>query len=236
MRGGTPCISIATMVSSGLSPRARRNHSRAMDRLDLRRSIAACAAEPRRHINKISVAAVYRRVRGGTLIRTEGQGGSQGLSPRARRNRSKYAVLLFQHRSIAACAAEPNGLYGAMCNVAGLSPRARRNQRIFFCGHGTGGSIAACAAEPVKSRFQRSFIGVYRRVRGGTQRRSLGWVHGLGLSPRARRNHWSRSHPEASGRSIAACAAEPDHSPRCCYRPWVYRRVRGGTGDGPAVP
>ena len=176
-----------------------------------------------------------------------------GLSPRARGNPTTVSQTARRGGSIPACAGEPRktlsiiiglpvyprvrgGTAGAAVSTSqslGLSPRARGNHRVGSAGVGGVGSIPACAGEPRSRGSVPCSNAVYPRVRGGTHWRGNSSKSPKGLSPRARGNPL-RSHPESeSGRSIPACAGEPQPLPPSATAPGVYPRVRGGTGHAP---
>ena len=93
------------------------------------------------------------------------------------------------------------------------------------------GSIPACAGEPPTGMTPDTPGRVYPRVCGGTSRR--GYWRGIagGLSPRVRGNPELQAALLAAGRSIPACAGEPEFdwaAPRVAE---VYPRVCGGTAE-----
>ena len=70
---------------------------------------------------------------------------------------------------------------------------------------------------------------VYPRVCGGTGASDRSVSPACGLSPRVRGNPWPRRLPNASIRSIPACAGEPRRCVRQASDDAVYPRVCGGT-------
>ena len=66
VRGGTVKCAAASLVLTGLSPRARGNRLRDRIELGVDGSIPACAGEPRTFARERTVTTVYPRVRGGT--------------------------------------------------------------------------------------------------------------------------------------------------------------------------
>ena len=66
MRGGTPIEMHARLCRAGLSPRARGNCGERRRVCEGRRSIPACAGEPREQGISVGEGGVYPRVRGGT--------------------------------------------------------------------------------------------------------------------------------------------------------------------------
>ena len=175
---------------SGLSPRVRGNPvpPRAAGRF--RRSIPACAGEPRIGIIPRQLCEVYPRVCGGTDRGSVRGRRIQGLSPRVRGNLIPTGKLPRTGRSIPACAGEPatstvlrggSAVYPRVCGgtasylcpgcaYEGLSPRVRGNPRRRLLPHGKGGSIPACAGEPPTVSSRPSPCRVYPRVCGGTSR------------------------------------------------------------------
>ena len=91
----------------GLSPRVRGNHYGPAEPQSGRRSIPACAGEPRRRDGRCGCRAVYPRVCGGTRHASAQRRPEQGLSPRVRGNRMATTVSPMAIGSIPACAGEP---------------------------------------------------------------------------------------------------------------------------------
>ena len=108
VRGGTSVAPLESARSWGLSPRARGNPCRLTTAGGRRRSLPACAGEPR--LDRIDGVhqAVYPRVRGGTHMVDRSQRRSGGLSPRARGNLATGNCGPAWLRSIPACAGEPS--------------------------------------------------------------------------------------------------------------------------------
>ena len=107
VRGGTGERKRSPVPHNGLSPRARGNHL-PIGRNEIRkRSIPACAGEPRPAIIRPSRRKVYPRVRGGTTAPRSSCRSVKGLSPRARGNLGEGVGFLAALRSIPACAGEP---------------------------------------------------------------------------------------------------------------------------------
>ena len=93
------------------------------------------------------------------------------------------------------------------------------------------GSIPACAGEPSGGTHWTTVTTVYPRVCGGTMEN-----HGMitvmaGLSPRVRGNQYADTRQRGSGRSIPACAGEPNVPRPRARRHTVYPRVCGGTAQ-----
>ena len=72
---------------------------------------------------------------------------------------------------------------------------------------------------------------VYPRVCGGTSRHRRGKHGSHGLSPRVRGNRVPLAGTQARGRSIPACAGEPEIRFTIVQAIKVYPRVCGGTVD-----
>ena len=186
--GGTRPRPRHPLSTAGLSPRVRGNRQQAHLPQLRRRSIPACAGEPRPYPAPTAGRKVYPRVCGGTQSAEGFRGNGNGLSPRVRGNRAVIGNALQSAGSIPACAGEPitgltNGqpyrVYPRVCGgtagvaaVAGqrngLSPRVRGNRFLrdaFGCDEG---SIPACAGEPARCPGCFRRIRVYPRVCGGT--------------------------------------------------------------------
>ena len=169
MCGGTGFHIAGSEKGDGLSPRVRGNPLRSALWRGQRRSIPACAGEPRLRAATSTARWVYPRVCGGTPSTRIRPARSAGLSPRVRGNLFLREVQRRFQRSIPACAGEPSkarwafrraAVYPRVCGgtfppvgqpmgAAGLSPRVRGNL-------GTGRpidtgkrSIPACAGEPI---------------------------------------------------------------------------------------
>ena len=147
--GGTAVRQRCHRKMAGLSPRVRGNPLPGSCFGRPRRSIPACAGEPRRGSGDRARASVYPRVCGGTPVRATSPLSSMGLSPRVRGNRVAVANPAAGDRSIPACAGEPDriavenclfGVYPRVCGgthspstvvplETGLSPRVRGNPR-----------------------------------------------------------------------------------------------------------
>ena len=147
VRGGTLFERYRDCVHAGLSPRARGNHLRTARAFSVKRSIPACAGEPKPLPAGLVPEKVYPRVRGGTRPKSSPKQVISGLSPRARGNHVLRYFLIERVRSIPACAGEPTPFVlelrnvpvyprvrgGTCCGLTrehasdGLSPRARGN-------------------------------------------------------------------------------------------------------------
>ena len=173
---------------------------------------------------------VYPRVCGGTFRRTGLRLRTGGLSPRVRGNLISMVVRSWLNRSIPACAGEPADgqhhggpveVYPRVCGgtprqsyalhiPAGLSPRVRGNlDRRNRCTIRYG-SIPACAGEPYRNLAFGVLKPVYPRVCGGTYPIYPAASTMNGLSPRVRGNPSRTAGGSKTGRSIPACAGEPD--------------------------
>ena len=147
MCGGTLWESIQAQWGTGLSPRVRGNLIVLRPSTFAKRSIPACAGEPRSGPNISEAQTVYPRVCGGTPRPLVLWRHRSGLSPRVRGNRNLRLLYNWESRSIPACAGEPSlgevapsghRVYPRVCggtelitrNIvpeSGLSPRVRGN-------------------------------------------------------------------------------------------------------------
>ncbi len=249
VRGGTPVVESGVGALVGLSPRTRRNPSRAILVREGAGPISAYAEEPLHRTQDHRLSGAYLRVRGGTSFCAASTTGEGGLSPRARRNPHRDHVQKRAPGPISACAEEPRpgprstlrcraylrvrggtGCCGR-CWAAhgGLSPRARRNRACAHRHPRWRGPISACAEEPWGLERAQDSDGVYLRVRGGTADQIGADPPMGGLSPRARRNRGiCVVHHEIDG-PISACAEEPILARTRARKSSAYLRVRGGT-------
>ena len=120
--GGTNAITNRTIQVRGLSPRVRGNQQPARAEQRQRRSIPACAGEPRTRSRSSSRTPVYPRVCGGTVYPCEERPDARGLSPRVRGNHMPRPLPGDGERSIPACAGEPLIRDAGDC-PAGVYPR-----------------------------------------------------------------------------------------------------------------
>ena len=90
-------------------------------------------------------------------------------------------------------------------------------------------SIPACAGEPRRSCRHRHRRRVYPRVCGGTGVHQRSVYKLQGLSPRVRGNRADSMVWTTAGRSIPACAGEPNGGLAMMRLVMVYPRVCGGT-------
>ena len=166
--GGTGNSGGYKIVVPGLSPRVRGNRCHPMRMLERRRSIPACAGEPRDDWDGVYGLTVYPRVCGGTGRLGEPATTGCGLSPRVRGNPTQLPLVDAPTRSIPACAGEPSryptgmmmsAVYPRVCGGTlqalripasqhGLSPRVRGNPHRSGSRWKESGSIPACAGEP----------------------------------------------------------------------------------------
>ena len=190
MCGGTGTLVEQVFNAGGLSPRVRGNHMTTPQLQGIKRSIPACAGEPRPGNWLFELHAVYPRVCGGTSIKIERDVTISGLSPRVRGNPACFPTSPGPLRSIPACAGEPTrraglwqrqGVYPRVCGGTtvpvgtvtyprGLSPRVRGNRgdRPHLAQQHR--SIPACAGEPTVTSSSANVYRVYPRVCGGTRR------------------------------------------------------------------
>ena len=120
--GGTGCPVDECLRGEGLSPRVRGNLYGKRAAPHIRRSIPACAGEPRRPGRPGRMRSVYPRVCGGTRTVGVDVQKNEGLSPRVRGNRLTLAPDLPTWGSIPACAGEPPS-WSAGCNAWRVYPR-----------------------------------------------------------------------------------------------------------------
>ena len=209
MCGGTDVGFRHVNILLGLSPRVRGNRRAAPARGRSRRSIPACAGEPR-HVNTCShLLEVYPRVCGGTPGDVVVIDEAAGLSPRVRGNPPVRLSARLSGRSIPACAGEPRIGYTAD-EAWEVYPRV--------CG-GTSPALDAGTGRR----------GLSPRVRGNQAQAEIE-SRVRGLSPRVRGNR--PGVPQRGGwpGSIPACAGEPLKVPNHLDLQQVYPRVCGGTG------
>ena len=186
---------------------------------------------------------------GGTVLSGGATLPALGLSPRVRGNRRSCGSPSWQWRSIPACAGEPggpgfppasSGVYPRVCGgtdrapsragwYQGLSPRVRGNRGRHTIRRPGRGSIPACAGEPAGGPGRAALRGVYPRVCGGTQQRTLCRRRMGGLSPRVRGNRLALCQAAGWCGSIPACAGEPSGGGAVPSGGGVYPRVCGGT-------
>ena len=247
MCGGTFSWSWQSLPSDGLSPRVRGNRSRPVSRSRQRRSIPACAGEPRRVAAAGVSPKVYPRVCGGTAANGPPPLHARGLSPRVRGNHHPQRADGGGQGSIPACAGEPGRhrsvtgrgrVYPRVCGgtgpkpiarppLRGLSPRVRGNPSNSSGGVSRARSIPACAGEPGPAQPGNRTAPVYPRVCGGTPVPAVAVAQGL--SPRVRGNPIRPKSLQSGPGSIPACAGEPTRRRIGPPSFRVYPRVCGGT-------
>ena len=206
--GGTTLSVPSRLPGGGLSPRVRGNRPGGAGGGVLRRSIPACAGEPRAADDRIGGIGVYPRVCGGTAAIGHYCPSGRGLSPRVRGNPSATASAPYPVGSIPACAGEPSigrginaaaEVYPRVCGGTpvcrtpgragwGLSPRVRGNQPPLKIPCAWSWSIPACAGEPTYLTYFATGARVYPRVCGGTPPQVSPKTALSGLSPRVRGN------------------------------------------------
>ena len=235
--------------NEGLSPRVRGNLKHAQSEPNVTRSIPACAGEPLRETYRHRPREVYPRVCGGTIDFSRTAAARKGLSPRVRGNPPPSRRNRICRGSIPACAGEPwtvarttrrwrvyprvcGGTYyrpGLAGVRVGLSPRVRGNPMGYLSTTLSSRSIPACAGEPAGPIHRLHQHAVYPRVCGGTPLPHIGARVAQGLSPRVRGNRLPCPGRPHTGRSIPACAGEPQWQAHCRRWMGVYPRVCGGT-------
>ena len=176
-----------------------------------RRSIPACAGEPRHVRPETDARSVYPRVCGGTACPVSASNGA-GVYPRV-------------------CGGT-NWLSAHHRRLWGLSPRVRANPRGRSPNRWSLWSIPACAGEPhlpIQTGYRTT---VYPRVCGGTEASLFVVKLQGGLSPRVRGNQNEARGIEPEHGSIPACAGEPVPGTPVFPLWRVYPRVCGGTRSG----
>ena len=152
-----------------------------------------------------------------------------GLSPLARRNRSKCISQSAHAGPISARAEEPTSRRRPQCAnraylrsrggtagerisnraLRGLSPLARRNLKRLWWLRQQRGPISARAEEPLHCAAARPQVTAYLRSRGGTRLPCLCSAVARGLSPLARRNLEQTMESSRPMGPISARAEEP---------------------------
>ena len=105
--GGTRSGNPGSLFLLGLSPRVRGNPQRRACLSSMKRSIPACAGEPRQRFRTRKKCRVYPRVCGGTKSELISSFVRNGLSPRVRGNLDRKVTRPVRIGSIPACAGEP---------------------------------------------------------------------------------------------------------------------------------
>ena len=188
MCGGSQRPHPALAILPGLSPRVRGIPQRPKRGDAGRRSIPACAGDPRAAAVLLCANKVYPRVCGGSIRCAPPTLPVCGLSPRVRGIPEVRAGAPSTGGSIPACAGDPSchrrplhltRVYPRVCGgsensldrfggVRGLSPRVRgirlRDGEII---DGVG-SIPACAGDPGADGTSVGIFEVYPRVCGGS--------------------------------------------------------------------
>ena len=192
----------------GLSPRVRGNHVAGMLRVEIDGSIPACAGEP------TSVVCW------GGLDRSIPACAGEPPDPVF----EEIPALVYPR----VCGGTPWAMYEA-AKMQGLSPRVRGNPTAAVRRAFQARSIPACAGEPTAELAELVDQRVYPRVCGGTVVSDTPISTARGLSPRVRGNLDHRERHDPTGRSIPACAGEPERPFRIHPVDGVYPRVCGGT-------
>ena len=143
--GGTVARSSMPSSLMGLSPRVRGNQQDTSRRHPYRRSIPACAGEPRRRPLPGPAPAVYPRVCGGTTGSKSLTRLRIGLSPRVRGNRPQAQADGRAQWSIPACAGEPLAL-SEMASLMAVYPRV--------CGGTSGGQFRRAIGQGLSPRVR----------------------------------------------------------------------------------
>ncbi len=169
MRGGTWKVGTDTAKDLGLSPHARGNRGAGFFGVGGHGPIPACAGEPHQRLDECPLDRAYPRMRGGTPSPHCQVALDLGLSPHARGNRLKCALVLANLGPIPACAGEPAcvgadvkphwaypRMRGGTTRIVvlthvkeGLSPHARGNRDAPNARGQQAGPIPACAGEPI---------------------------------------------------------------------------------------
>ena len=127
--GGTAAQAGAHCPDEGLSPRVRGNHAEQGHISRAKRSIPACAGEPRDAADGRGRRTVYPRVCGGTGSPPWSLLFTGGLSPRVRGNPGRRMAAAGGRGSIPACAGEPGpavvsvavrSVYPRVCGGTGI--------------------------------------------------------------------------------------------------------------------
>ena len=113
--------------------------------------------------------------------------------------------------------------------AGGLSPPTRGIPPPLCHGAVGRGSIPAYAGDPLPHSAHKSGIGVYPRLRGGSQIGRQPVSTPAGLSPPTRGIRYGYWHTARIWRSIPAYAGDPAHKRGICPLPEVYPRLRGGS-------
>ena len=216
-------------VDRGPSPRVRGNRRSRCERVDLQRSIPACAGKPRASARIASRRRVHPRVCGETHRgRTLAQD-LRGPSPRVRGNPLFALIHPVLRGSIPACAGKPQAeiaridkervhprvcgetrsILAWMTTPSGPSPRVRGNRSRARGKRPRPRSIPACAGKPNPEYSDESSAPVHPRVCGETSVASGRATSSKGPSPRVRGNRCASRCNTWRVRSIPACAGKP---------------------------
>ena len=234
---------------SGLSPLARGNLPRRVNRRIHHGPIPARAGQPAAAAAPRHPKRAYPRSRGATRNTPCTQSSCRGLSPLARGNRHQVLNIRRWQGPIPARAGQPSrcaasgpdlGAYprsrGAtwaradqMALILGLSPLARGNPLLIWHAALFPGPIPARAGQPAFMARISSVSRAYPRSRGATSKRWRCRNSPSGLSPLARGNHApSRSAHRPAG-PIPARAGQPTACRTTQPPSGAYPRSRGAT-------
>ena len=233
----------------GLSPHVRGNPAARVRVHVPQGSIPACTGKPSCTTVPDSTTAVYPRMYGETLRRTQTLVEVAGLSPHVRGNRPSWCCTASPPGSIPACTGKPHHvrryretgevyprMYGETppctcwtCDGRGLSPHVRGNRPGDRRRSALWGSIPACTGKPV-GKVTVSFDGeVYPRMYGETPCPRNASLRIVGLSPHVRGNLHHATEDRVLRGSIPACTGKPPTG--CCRSSTVtvYPRMYGET-------
>ena len=237
----------ATPAAYGPSPRVRGTPVLQTEPTIERRSIPACAGNPRRRTSTTATSSVHPRVCGEPPLYVPDASLALGPSPRVRGTRRRRVEHAVDEGSIPACAGNPSGRSGSgrssrvhprVCGEPGRrgrpireregpSPRVRgtpgRRRRARACG----GSIPACAGNPATRSTPCRVRRVHPRVCGEPHGVTVHGFRSSGPSPRVRGTLSAQRGIRARRGSIPACAGNPGWRRSNSRRAQVHPRVCG---------
>ncbi len=249
--GATANAGAAYAAGKGLSPCVRGYLGRAGHGDVAQGSIPVCTGLPRWGFHRSSLAWVYPRVYGATILGVGLHHLHQGLSPCVRGYHLRARAPRVAHGSIPVCTGLPRTpktilpkwgvyprVYGATASIKwartspqGLSPCVRGYRRRTIGSGAPDGSIPVCTGLPVWGYRALRLERVYPRVYGATS--SAPWYDpfGWGLSPCVRGYPRVAMPDLVQKGSIPVCTGLPGWTRSCgpCMR--VYPRVYGATGS-----
>ena len=240
-------------AKNGLSPRVRGSQGVQNLFENQARSIPACAGQPTILSPPNPHIRVYPRVCGAAITLSLSSTAWSGLSPRVRGSRVTALDRVNRIRSIPACAGQPAGIdvlvcehkvYPRVCGAAaftstfqqaieGLSPRVRGSLAQAQGSTVRGRSIPACAGQPGAGSRINGSRKVYPRVCGAAGQTTSVRRLPDGLSPRVRGSRLAILSAPAVGRSIPACAGQPQPITIAARMTGVYPRVCGAARVAP---